>query len=69
MYAYEYEKIYTELGGWGPFDGKAYTMCVDYHEIIRKRAEAGWRYVGYIPTKQRGTGHVEELELVFEKEV
>lgn len=27
----------------------------------------GWRYVGYIPTKQRGTGHTQELDLIFEK--
>ena len=26
------------------------------------------RYVGYIPVKQRGTGHVQEMDLIFEKE-
>ena len=40
----------------------------DYRSIIRERAEHGWRYVGYVPTKQRGTGHVQELDLIFEKE-
>ena len=40
-----------------------------YRAIINKRASEGWRYVGYIPTKQRGTGHTQELDLIFEKEV
>ena len=38
-----------------------------YQEIIDKRAKQGWRYIGYIPTKQRGTGHIQELDLIFEK--
>ena len=40
----------------------------DYRAIIEKKAKEGWRYVGYIPTRQRGTGHIEEMDLVFEKE-
>ena len=34
-----------------------------------KKAAAGWRYVGFIPKAQRGTGHIEEMDLIFEKEV
>jgi len=41
----------------------------DYRSVINKRAENGWRYVGCIPTKQRGTGHTQEMDLSFEKEV
>ena len=47
-------------------------VCIqigDYRSIINKRAEQGWRYVGYIPTKQRGTGHTQELDLIFKKEI
>ena len=40
----------------------------DYRDIINARAKNGWRYVGYLPTRQRGTGHVQELDLIFEKE-
>ena len=40
----------------------------NYRSIIEKRAGDGWRYVGYIPTKQRGTGHTQEMNLIFEKE-
>ena len=28
----------------------------------------GWRYVGCIPTKQRGIGHTQEIDLIFELE-
>lgn len=44
-------------------------MNVLLQEIIDKRAENGWRYVGCIPTKQRGTEHTKEMDLIFEKEV
>ena len=66
MYKYEYEKVVCEFGGWGAFSGNVYSI-EDYKKIIEERAKNGWRYVGYIPTKQRGTGHIQELELIFEK--
>lgn len=69
MYRYEYESVSVGFDGWGPFAGNDYSMMADYREIIDTRAENGWRYVGYIPTRQRGTGHVQELDLIFEKEV
>lgn len=69
MYTYEYETVYIDLAGWGPFAGSAYTICVDHRKLIDDRAKAGWRFVGYLPTKQRGTGHMQELDLIFEKEV
>lgn len=68
MYKYEYETVYCDLGGWGPGSGKVY-KTEDYRVIINKRAAKGWRYVGYIPTKQRGTGHIQQFDLIFEKEV
>lgn len=66
MYKYDYEKINCDLNGWGAFGGNVYNID-SYKEIIDKRAKDGWRYVGFIPTKQRGTGHIEEIELIFEK--
>lgn len=68
MYKYEYEKVRSDFGGWGLGSGNVYQIG-EYRSIISKRASEGWRYVGYIPTKQRGTGHIEELDLIFEKEV
>lgn len=57
MYKYEYEKVICELRGWGVFSGNVYSI-EEYKTIIEERAKNGWRYVGFIPTKQRGTGHI-----------
>lgn len=66
MYKYEYEKVRCDLSGYGLLAGNIYETD-DYKSIIEERAKNGWRYVGYIPTKQRGTGHIQEIELIFEK--
>ena len=68
MYKYEYESISFDFGGWGFGSGNIYWIG-EYRTIIDKRASDGWRYVGFIPTKQRGTGHTQEIDLIFEKEV
>lgn len=68
-YIYEYENIKIETNGYGLVHGKVYEMEFDHREIIKRRAEDGWRYVGFIPTTQRGTGHIQEIELVFEKQI
>lgn len=67
MYRYEYETISCDLGGWGLVGGNVYYID-DYRSIIDTRASNGWRYVGCVPTKQRGTGHAQEMDLIFEKE-
>ena len=67
MYRYEYVSISCMFDGWGMFNGNVYSI-EEYQSIINSRAEAGWRYVGYMPTKQRGTGHIEEIDLIFEKQ-
>lgn len=66
MYKYEFEKINCNFGGWGLVHGNIYSTN-EHQEIINKRAKEGWRYVGYIPTTQRGEGHIEEIDLIFEK--
>ena len=40
----------------------------EYRAVILSRAKNGWRYVGFLPAVQRGTGHIEEIDLIFEKE-
>ncbi len=65
MYIYEYERVSSDLTGWG-LSGNIYEMEA-YKNIIDRRASEGWRYVGFIPALQRGTGHIEEMDLVFEK--
>lgn len=66
MYVYKYERIRSDLTGWGLTGNKYETE--KYKEMINKRAAEGWRYVGFIPALQRGTGHIEEMDLVFERE-
>ena len=38
-----------------------------HREIIDRYAAAGWRYVGYIPTKFSGEGGSKEIDLIFER--
>jgi len=67
MYIYEFERIVAELSGWGLMGGNCYGTD-EYRSIIQARAKNGWRYVGFLPAVQRGSGHIEEMDLVFEKE-
>ena len=67
MYRYEYETISCNFEGWGLGAGNVYRI-EEYRSVIEKRALKGWRYVGYIPVKQRGSGHIQEMDLIFEKE-
>ena len=39
-----------------------------HREIVRRRAAEGWRYAGFIPTRQGGYGAIIEIDLVFERE-
>ena len=66
MYKYEYETVFCDFEGWGFGAGNVYAVG-DYRAVIDRRAKDGWRFVGCIPTKQRGTGHTEEIDLIFEK--
>lgn len=68
MYKYEYETVRYDFGGWGIGSGNIYSIG-DYRLVIERRAENGWRYVGFVPTRQRGTGHTQEIDLVFEKQI
>ena len=65
-YEYEFERLELNAGSYSLFGGVG--IHADGHrEIIGRRAEEGWRYVGWLPTVQRATGHMEEIELVFER--
>ena len=68
MYQYDYETVSCGIGGRGFGSDNIYSI-ENYRFIIDKKAEIGWRYVGCIPTKQLGTGYVQEIDLIFEKEV
>ena len=68
QYVYSYETVCSGLSGWGGFGGNVYELD-EYRSVIDRKAREGWRYVGFVPTRQRGTGHIEEMDLIFEKEI
>lgn len=68
MYHYEYETVRSSMSGWGALGGNRYGTEEDWRLIIDRRAREGWRYVGFLPTVQRGTGHIQEMDLIFERE-
>ena len=61
MYKYEYVTIISKKSLMkGVFQ--------EHREVIDKYAKDGYRYVGYIPTKEIDVGFLAEMDLVFEKE-
>ena len=41
----------------------------DYKEVIARRAENGWRYVGFLPVEWINGNTLAEMDLIFEKEL
>ena len=35
--------------------------------LLNRRAAEGWRYVGFVPKRQRAGGFIESVDLVFER--
>lgn len=64
MLTYKYHRMSTKVSGFGITE----YHFENIHEIIDKYASEGWRYVGWIPVKQRGNGYIEDIDLIFEKE-
>lgn len=64
---YEFERIKTNYGtGYSLFGGGVKVETSSHREIIIRRAKLGWCYIGFIPVSQRATGHIEEMDLIFE---
>ena len=61
MYKYEYVTIVSK---------KSFAKGIfqEHREIIDKYAQNGWRYVGFIPTKEIDVAYLAEMDLVFEKQ-
>lgn len=60
MLEYEFERVSACRG---VFVGKS----LDHREVILRRAEAGWRYAGWVPASQTN-GFISEIDLIFERE-
>ena len=69
MLEYEFEEIFCDEGGGGYSLLGGFGMETAAHQkAIRRRAEEGWRYVGFIPKRQRAGGYMETIDLVFERQ-
>ena len=68
MYKYEYVTVSAEMEGYLAKFNDVLSLD-DYRKIIDEKAAEGWRYVGYIPTRESMKGYLRELDLIFEKEV
>ncbi|RHR10559.1 DUF4177 domain-containing protein [Pseudoflavonifractor sp. AF19-9AC] len=69
MLEYDFVSLETEWGtGYNLFGGVRIDTS-GHRDIIVQRAAEGWRYVGWLPTTQRGTGQIDRIDLIFEREV
>lgn len=60
-------EIQSELCGWGGFKGTKY-IFPEIDETIEKMIKGGWEYCGFVPKQMRGTGEIEILSLIFQKD-
>jgi len=60
MYKYEYVTI-------GVKKGITSVTLAEHRAVIDEYAQKGYRYAGYIPTKESGYGMLAAIDLVFEK--
>ena len=63
----EFVRIKSELCGYGFGKGTKYEFA-GVEEIIKERIESGCEYCGYVPVETRGTGDIETMSLIFQKE-
>ncbi len=69
MLEYEFEEVACDEGGGGYSLLGGFGMeTVAHREAIRRRAEAGWKYAGFIPKRQRAGGFIETIDLVFQRQ-
>ena len=63
----EFVRVKSELCGYGLGKGTKYSFD-GVEEIIEKRIKDGWSFEGYIPIETRGTGDIETMSLIFQKD-
>lgn len=60
-------EIKSELCSWGGFKGTKY-IFPEINETVEDMIKKGWEYCGYVPNSTRGTGEIETLSLIFQKD-
>lgn len=68
MKTVEFERVRSCLCGYGFSKGTKYRFD-GVEDIIRGRIEAGWEFCGFIPLETRGTGDIETMSLIFQRDV
>ena len=63
----EFVKVRSELFGYGFGKGTRYSFD-GVEETIRQYIDDGWEYCGYVPLETRGTGDIEVMSLIFQRE-
>lgn len=63
----EFVRIESKMKGFGIGKGVKYIFD-DFRDVITEKIEQGWDYAGYVPVVQRGTGDIEQIDLIFIKE-
>lgn len=67
-YEYEFERLELSASGYSLFGGVGIQL-EGHQERICRRGREGWRYAGFLPVEQRATGHIEAVELIFERPI
>ena len=62
----EFVRIKADLIGFGVGKGIK-SRFESIENIIKERIENGWSYMGYVPIETRGTGDIETLSLIFQR--
>lgn len=63
----EFVRVKSGLAGYGFGKGTKYSFG-EVEDIIKERIRSGWEYCGYVPIETRGTGDIETMSLVFQRE-
>jgi len=63
----EFVRIKANLIGYG-FGKGIKSEFGSIEDIIKERIENGWSYIGYVPIETRGTGDIETLSLIFQRD-
>lgn len=61
-----FARVSAEMNGYGLKGGNYSFMQAE--KIIQEKLEKGWSYKGYLPIDIRGTGQIETISLIFEKD-
>lgn len=61
-------RIKATLVTYGDMKGLQYTF-EDVRTVITEKLSEGFNYCGFVPVILRGTGEMDEIDLIFEREL